>query len=122
MHLNALDLDKLFDIKDFIKPKRIRVTGNWFPDFTIDMSKAPGEPQTKKEKASILNLIRPKITMEVADTAYVMEYGQNRLKEVDKSLFNTPTTLDSIGKNVLYIGAGLALIGLVFAFKRFKKR
>jgi len=74
------------------RPQKIRVSGRFIPDFTIDMTKPSTGP-------GILSVIKPKVSILFpGDIAVEYEYGSNRVKAVDPRVFLQETTFDKLQK------------------------
>lgn len=80
-----------FDIKELIGPMKARVSGNFIPDFTIDLSKPP-------KPGGLMSAIKPKITFLIAGNAYTIEYGSSTPKKTDERVFQQKTTLDQLNE------------------------
>lgn len=75
-------------------PIKVRISGRFIPAFTIDLSKKP----TKAEKTGILNVLNPKVTLLVGNTAYEFDYSTRELRPTDPKIFEKDTFIDTISK------------------------
>lgn len=95
-------------------PIKARISGNFIPDFTIDLTAPP--------KVGMLSLIKPKITFLIGNKAYEVGWGETGIKSADPAIFNTDTFMDTIQKigiiPILLLAGGAVLIG----YKLFVKK
>ena len=101
----------------FTGPAKARISGNFIPDFTIDLSKPP--------KAGILSLIKPKITLLIGNAAYELAWGERGLRDADPAVFQKDTFLDSINKigilPILGLTVGIGIAGYLLLRPKVKK-
>lgn len=69
---------------------KARISGNFMPDFTIDLKVPP--------KIGLLSVIKPKITLLYNNQAFEIGWGQKGIRKVDPSIFERDTFLDTIHK------------------------
>lgn len=90
--------------QEFEIPVKIRVEGNFIPSFTID-------PTKKSTGVSILDIIKPRVTVLIGTTAYTFEYG-GKVRKADPRIFQQPTLLDQLAEagilpTLVFIGGAM---------------
>jgi hypothetical protein len=95
----------------FEGPLKVRVSGAFIPDFTVDLTRPP--------KFSILSIIRPKITFLVGTEAYEVSL-EGGLRKADPGIFDRPTWFDALNELgiISVIGASILVGYLVWRMVR----
>lgn len=95
-------------------PVKARISGNFIPDFTIDLTAPP--------KVGMLSIIKPKITFLIGNVAYEVGWGEKGIKSADPSIFMTDTFMDTIQKigiiPILLLTGGAILVGYKLLAKK----
>ena len=113
------NLGQVEEVLSFFRPTKIRVSGNFIPDFTIDLTKP-------SKIGSVLDLINPTITILFGkNLAYQINYKERKIKPVSPKIFESKTFLDTLSEfgilgTLIYLGTLGYLIYKIFEKKEKK--